>query len=119
MEVPNFKIMTSILCKVLSLDDRVCRGTDHYIKDMVVQETVVGVGEVSTHLTKYGLVTKELEDHDGGWLLGIALHKDSSGRLHMSRGMLLIDIDLSRTGLTKQELLSLCGWLVGHYPGAG
>ena len=93
--------MTSILCKVLSLDDRVCHGTDKYIDDIVVQESVVGVGEVHAHLNKYGLERKEPEDLDGGRLLGIALHKDSSGHLHLSRGMPLIDIDLSVTGLTK------------------
>ena len=35
------RIMTSILRKVLSLDNEVCRGTDHYIDDIVVQESVV------------------------------------------------------------------------------
>ena len=113
------RIMTSILRKVLSLDDRVRRGTDHYIDDIVVQESIVGVGEVRAHLTKYGLETKEPEDLDGGRLLGIALNKDSSGCLHMSRGTPLVDIDLDMTGLTKRGLFSLCGRLVGHYPVAG
>ena len=93
--------MTSILCKDLSLDDRVRCGTDRYIDHIVVQESVVGVGEVCAHLAKYGLETKESEDLDGRWLLGIALHKDSSGHLHMSRGVHLIGIDLGMTGLTK------------------
>ena len=34
------RIMTSILGKVLSLDDRVRRATDHYIDDIVVQVSV-------------------------------------------------------------------------------
>ena len=34
------RIMTSILGKVLSLDDRVRRATDHYIDDIVVQESI-------------------------------------------------------------------------------
>ena len=113
------RIMTSILHKVLPLDDRVRRGTDHYIDDIVVQESIVGAGEVRTHLTKYGLETKEPEDLDRGRLLGIALNKDSSGCLHMSRGTPLVDIDLNMTGLTKRGLFSLCGRLVGHYPVAG
>ena len=46
------RIMTSILCKVLSLDDRVCHGTDHCINGIVVEESVLGVGEVRAHLTK-------------------------------------------------------------------
>ena len=113
------RIMTSILRKVLSLDDRVRHGTDHYIDDIVVQESTVGVGEIRAHLTKYGLETKEPEDLDGGRLLGIALNKDSSGCLHMSRGAPLVDIDLNMMGLTKRGLFSLCGRLVGHYPVAG
>ena len=111
--------MTSILRKVLSLDNRVHRGTDHYIDDIVVQESVVGVGEVRAHLIKYGLEMKEPEDLDGGRLLGIALTKDSRGHLHMSRGTPLVDINLNMKGLTKRELFSLCGRLVGQYPVAG
>ena len=113
------RIMTSILRKVLSLDDRVHRGTDHYIDDIVVQESVVGVGEVRAHLAKYGLETKEPEDLDGGRLLGIALRRDSRGHLHMSRGTPLADVDFDVNGLTKRELFSLCGRLIGHYPVAG
>ena len=113
------RIMTSILRKVLSLDDRVHRGTDHYIDDIVMQQSVVGVDEVRAHLIKYGLETKEPEDLNGGRLLGIALRKDSSGHLCMSRGTPLADVDLGVKGLTKRELFSLCGRLVGHYPVAG
>ena len=75
--------MTSILNKVLSLDERVRRGTDHYIDYIVVQESVVSVEEVRAHLAKYGRETKEPENLDGGRLLGIALHKHSSGHLQM------------------------------------
>ena len=78
--------MTSILCKVLSFKDKFHCGANHYINNIVVQEPVVDVGEVCAHLTKYVLETKEPEDLAGDWLLGIALHKDSRGRLHMSRG---------------------------------
>ena len=66
------RIMTSILRKVLSLDDRVCRRTDHNFDDIVVRESIVGVGEVCARLTKYGLEMKEPEDLDGGrfyWVL--------------------------------------------------
>ena len=66
-----------------------------------MQESVVVVGEVCAHLTKYWLEMKEPEDIDGCWLLGIALHKDYSRHLHMSRGKPLVDIDLGMKGLTK------------------
>ena len=49
------RIMTSILRKVLSLDDRVCHRTYHYFDDIVVRESIVGMEEVRAHLTKYGL----------------------------------------------------------------
>ena len=110
------RIMTFILRTVLSLDDRVHRGTDRYIDDIVVQESVVGVGEVCAHLAKYGLEAKEPEDLDGGQLLGIALRRDSRGHLHMSGGRPLADVNLDMKGLTKQELFSLCGCLIGQYP---
>ena len=93
--------MTSILRKVFLLDDRVRNGADHYIDDTVVQESVVGVGEVSAHLAKYGLETKEPDDLDGGRLLGIALHKNSRKHLHMSRGTPFADVELYMKGLTK------------------
>lgn len=113
------RIMTSILRKVLSLDNEVCRGTDHYIDDIVVQESVVSVEAVRQHLTKYGLETKEPEGLDGGRLLGVALKKDIRGHLQMSRGTPLSEISLEKSGLTKRELFSFCGRLVGHYPVAG
>lgn len=110
------RIMTSILRKVLSMDDRVRRGTDHYIDDIVVQESVVGVDEVRAHLTRYGLETKEPEALNGGRLLGIALNEYSGRNLQMTRGSPLADINLGTKGLTKREL---CSCLVGHYPVAG
>jgi len=39
------------------MDNRVCRVTDHYIDDIVVQEPV-GAEEVRNHLGKYGRETK-------------------------------------------------------------
>ena len=60
------RIMTAILGKVLSLDDRVRRATDHYIDDIVVQESIVSAEEVRKHLARYGLESKEPERLDGG-----------------------------------------------------
>ena len=113
------RIMTAILGKVLSLDDRVRRGTDHYIDDIVVQKSVVGVEELRKHLAKYGLETKEPESLDGGRLLGISLNRDHNGHLRMSRVTALSEVGPVKAGLTKRELFSLCGRLVGHYPVAG
>jgi len=113
------RIMTSILSKVLSIDETVRRGTDHYIDDIVVQESVVSADRVRKHLEMYGLVTKEPESLDGGRLLGVALRRGSGGCLEMSRGTALDAVSLDPATLTKRELFSLCGRLVGHYPIAG
>ena len=58
--------MTSILGKVLSLDDRVRWATDHYINDIVVQKSIADAETVRRHFAKYGLKTKEPESLDGG-----------------------------------------------------
>lgn len=113
------RIMTAILHKVLSLDDRIHRGTDHYIDDIIVQESTVGVDEVRQHLARYGLETKEPEDLDGGRLLGISLKKGCNGYLQMQRGTAFSEINPGSTRLTKRQLFSLCGRLIGHYPVAG
>ena len=53
------RIITLVLGKILSLNDRVRRGTDHYIDDIIVQESVVSAPEVRQHLTAYGLESKD------------------------------------------------------------
>jgi len=111
--------MTSILGKVLLVDDRVCWATDHYIDDIVVQESVVGAEKVQKHLAKYGLETKEPISLDGGQLLGIALKSDRRGELRMMRATAFSEIHLKPKSLTKRGLFFLCGRLVGHYPVAG
>ena len=68
--------MTLILGKVLLLDDRVRRATDHYIDDIVVQESIADAETVRRHLAKYGLETKEPESLDGGRLFEIALKRN-------------------------------------------
>jgi len=107
--------MTSILSKVLSLDDRVRRATDHYIDDIVVQESIASAEEVRQHLAKYGLEMKEPFGLKCGRLLGFALKQNSHGALQMSR----TDISVDFVRLAKRELFSLCSRLVGHHLVAG
>jgi hypothetical protein len=113
------RIMTMILGKVLSLDERIKAATDHYIDDIVVREAVVSAQELRTHLRRYGFESKEPESLDGGRLLGISLARGSGGHLWMSRGTALSGLSTDLSGLTKRGLFSLCGRLVGHYPVAG
>ena len=72
--------------------------------------------EVARHLLKNGLVAKEPEALDGGAALGLKLTKRSDGRLEFGRAN---DIPEVKDDLTKKELFSICGKLVGHYPVAG
>ncbi|KAG1714250.1 Protein DDI1 2 [Nymphon striatum] len=101
------------------MDERVRRGTDHYIDDIVVRESVLSAQELREHLARYGLESKAPEGLDGGRVLGISLRKGSGGHLEMSRGMALSEIVMDQSRLTKRGLFSLCGRLVGHYPVAG
>ena len=111
------RIMTMILGKVLSMDPDVGRATDHYIDDIIVQESIVSAEKLRKHLQAYGLESKEPESLDGGRVLGIALHKSRTGSLMMARGSdLPVAADVA---LTKRGLFSLCGKLTGHYPVAG
>lgn len=108
--------MTMILKKVLSMDKDVCRGTDHYIDDIIVQESVVSASYVREHLLKYGLESKAPEDLNGGRVLGIALKRASDGHLMMSRAAEMPSAVTVNTKLTKRGLFSLCGRLTGPYP---
>ena len=76
--------MMSILGKILSLDDRVRRATDHYIDDIVVQESVASAEEVRRHFARYGLETKKPKGLDGGRLLGVALKRNSKRDFQVS-----------------------------------
>ena len=113
------RIMTAILRKVLDQDERVKRGTDHYIDDILVARRILSPEEVRVHLQKYGLVTKEPENLDGGRVLGIAVKKDTNGVLQMSRGAEIPTMGMVGEKLTKRGLFSVCGKLTGHYPIAG
>ena len=58
------KIMTKILSEVLAQDERVRKGTDSYIDDIIVNEDVVSAEKVISHLACYGLETKVPEKLD-------------------------------------------------------
>ena len=110
------KVMTKILTKVLSLDERIASGTDHYIDDIWVNEEVVSADCVRKHLLQFGLITKDPVSIDNARVLGLRVTTNSTGQLTWSR-----DAELPVVGnqLTKRGLFSLCGKLLGHYPVAG
>ena len=80
------RIMSEILSKVLAQSEPVKLGTDHFMDDIMVQESIVTAEEVAAHLQQYGLETKPPESLDGGRVLGLELARDSRGALQFSRG---------------------------------
>ena len=63
-----------------------------------------------------GLVAKEPEALEGGTVLGLKLRKADDGQLKFERANTIPEVS---QGLTRKELFSICGKLVGHYPKAG
>ena len=110
------KIMSRVLGKVLSLDATVAAGTDHYVDDIIVNESVVSVERVKQHLTEYGLESKDPEPLDGARVLGLRVSQ-RNGDVVWRRDNVLPE--LSGEVCTRRELFSVCGRLVGHYPRAG
>ena len=113
------RIMSRILEKVLSLNDKIQSGTDNYLDDILVNEDVVSAEEVSRHLARFGLEAKPPERiGEGGKVLGLAVKRSGNGGLCWGRAMELPSSELPPS-LTRRELFSICGQLVGHNPVAG
>lgn len=110
------RIMCKILKEVLSRDEEIRRGTSSYIDDIIVDEEIVTAEKVIEHLKKFGLSTKEPEDIKNGRILGLSVEQDKTGKLSFKRGNEIVG---ETEKMTRRELFSLCGKLVGHYPIAG
>ena len=78
--------MTSILNKVLFLDDDIRSGTDVYMDDIIVNCDLVIPSRVMDHLAQYGLVTKQPEMINGAKALGHQIRENKLGQLMWSRG---------------------------------
>ena len=111
------KIMSSVVRRILSLNPRIAAATDHYIDDIIVDLDAVSMDEVIKHLKLYGLETRAPENLEKARVLGLQLGRGQDGTLIWSRGNEIPDcVDKL---VTRRELFSLCGRLVGHYPVAG
>ena len=112
------KIMTEVLKKVLSLDKLIHEATDHYIDDIIVNESIVAVQKVVDHLQIYGLETKPVEAFHDVRVLGLQLTKPvSGGELKWIRGNIVPKVYVET--MTRKELFSICGKLIGHYSVCG
>ena len=110
------KIMSKVLSKVLSLDCVIAKGTDNYIDDIWVNTSIVDVAVVRKHLEKFGLVTKEPVDIADARVLGLRVSDSGSGVYMWHRDTA---VPVAAEPMTKRELHSVCGKLLGHYPVAG
>src|SRR5678815_3553880 len=111
------RIMMRILREVLAQDERIREATSHYIDDIIVNEDIVGAEDVVLYLASYGLVTKPVEGLVDNRVLGLKIIKNKEGKLEFRRGGELPD--LKEGNLSRREVFSICGKLVGHYPVVG
>ena len=110
------RIMTSILKFVLAKRKDVAAATSSFIDDIMVDVSRVPSRVVVSHLAENGLEAKEPARLEGGAVLGLKLNKDREGKLVFTRANTVPDVGES---MTRRELFSVCGKLVGHYPKAG
>ena len=110
------RIMSKILKTVLAKSKKIEGATSSYIDDILVNETQVPAEDLIQHLSRYGLDTKPPEPLDGGAALGLRIQRNRVGELMFYRGN---ELPVLTDRLTRRELFSVCGKLVGHYPIAG
>ena len=110
------KVMTKVLKTVLKEDEEVASATSSYIDDIYVDVSRVDAERVVEHLKNYGLESKPPATMDDGAALGLTLRRGVDGKLKFSRGN---EIPEAVECMTRRELFSACGKLIGHYPVAG
>jgi hypothetical protein len=108
--------MAKILKHVLGKTEKVRMATRSYIDDILVDETQLSSDDLIAYLKDYGFLTKPAERLSGGAALGLKLTSDAQGELWFRRGNTVPHIEEK---MTRRQLFSLCGKLVGHYPIAG
>ena len=109
------RIMSTILNKVLAQDEVIREGTDSYVDDVIVENSVVSAEAVIEHLSRFGLEAKCPEQLEGARVLGLQIKKIDDD-FEWRRGNA---VDPPNDALTRRQLFSLCGQLTGHYPVAG
>ena len=113
------EIMKAIVSKVLLLDEKISKATDHYYDDIIIDLNVVRAQVVKDHLLKFGLITKPSENLNFTKVFGLQTY-EKKGVVYWRRTELKKEINPSNlNSMTKRQVFSLCGKLVGHYPVAG
>ena len=106
------KIMTAIVNKVLSMDPLIKSATSSYIDDIIVNENIAAAEDVVALLHRYGLEAKFPVSLEGARVLGLKVF-ESEGKLMWTRDNALVE---PHPAMTKRELFSFCGKLIGHFP---
>ncbi|XP_047141489.2 uncharacterized protein LOC124816366 [Hydra vulgaris] len=110
-------IMTTILRHVLNLNPTVNKACDNYIDDIFVDESVETAENVANHLHKFGLQCKPPQNLEQGRVLGLRVEKNKNGELIWKRDNVVQFEPLNV--VTRSQLFSKLGKLIGHYPVAG
>ena len=110
-------VMKAVLNKVLDQDKEVRAGTSAYVDDILVDEELISAERVITHLRTYGLETKQPERAAGGMrVLGMHVWQDGDVLKWTRDNAVTSEV---ATKMTRREVYSLCGKLIGHYPVCG
>ena len=109
------KIMAAVLKTVSKKGSKTKEATDSYIDDLMVDVTKISTKEVVEHLKGFGLTAESPELLDRGAALGLKL-MNKTEKLMFRRGNEIPEIEGE---ISRQELFSICGKLLGHYSVAG
>ena len=109
-------IMQTIVDAILTKDERILRATSAYIDDVYVDESIVPAAHMKEHLYGFVLLSKEPEKlWDGVQVLGLQVWGEDNS-LYWRRGNKIPNIPRV---ITRRNIFSLCGKLVGHLPVGG
>nr|XP_047141134.1 uncharacterized protein LOC101238589 [Hydra vulgaris] len=107
-------IMTTILRHVLNLNPTVKKACDNYIDDIFVDESVETAKNGAKHLLKFGLQCKPPQDLEQGRVLELRVERNKNGELIWKRDNVVQFESLN--AVTRSQLFSQLGKLIGHYP---
>ena len=110
------RIMSKILKTVLSCNRIISQNVSSYIDDIYVNESEISTIDLVNHLKCYGLISKEPESIENNTVLGLKIYRGKHNELRFGRGNQIPEVS---DCLTRREIFSICGKLVGHYPVAG
>ena len=109
-------VMTEILACVLQQDPQLAKATSCFVDDIYLNEDMAPARTLVEHLEKFGLRVKPPEKvADGARVLGLHVWGET-GTLRWKRDNALPKFP---ERLTRREIFSICGQLIGHLPVCG